>query len=331
MTINITHVKLWLAAFVLSLVCSVPALSAASASSNAILGEIPLVALGPAAFKEGRLTVNGQIIVRDNHTEIATENESASTRIRQGDYLAVAGDLMGSGRSLATTILILDEDYVDGSSPTYLRAQIDSASSTGKAYSSESVIDLGPSLFQTNISGLGRGDIAEFSGISVDGLLIASETSLVERGQSITSGRLLSSVRGARGTGVRGARGTGVRGARGTGVRGARGTGVRGARGTGVRGARGTGVRGARGTGVRGARGTGVRGARGTGVRGARGTGVRGARGTGVRGARGTGVRGARGTGVRGARGTGVRGARGTGVRGARGTGVRGARGTGVR
>ena len=313
----------------------VSALAATTAFANlssSSFDELPLVAMGPVSYDSGRITVNGQIIVRDKYTTVETENAEQSSRVRQGDYIAVVGDVIEPGKALATSILILDEEFVEGSSRAYLRAIIDSTSSDGIATSADTAIDITGTLHNTALTAdISSGNTVEFFGTTIQGLFVASEGSAIRADGSITAGARGTGVRGARGTGVRGARGTGVRGARGTGVRGARGTGVRGARGTGVRGARGTGVRGARGTGVRGARGTGVRGARGTGVRGARGTGVRGARGTGVRGARGTGVRGARGTGVRGARGTGVRGARGTGVRGARGTGVRGARGTGVR
>ena len=314
------------------LLCIIYSNGATAASGIESIDELPLVALGQLSHKDGAIEVNGQKIIRDSATIVAKESDGRTARLRQGDYVAVAGDVVEPGKSLATSIIILNEEYVDGASPTYVRAEIDRATSDGFAYSANSKIDLTPSMHEGgSSSGFSTGDIAEFSGISVDGLLLASAATSLTRSASVTSGRLGSSVRGIRGSGVRGIRGSGVRGIRGSGVRGIRGSGVRGIRGSGVRGIRGSGVRGIRGSGVRGIRGSGVRGIRGSGVRGIRGSGVRGIRGSGVRGIRGSGVRGIRGSGVRGIRGSGVRGIRGSGVRGIRGSGVRGIRGSGAR
>ena len=201
------HIATWIALFTLLAPFSV----ASAAANNTSAEDLPLGAMGPASFKDGKLHVNGQTIIRDKQTSVENESKGGSTRISQGDYVAIAGDVINSGKALATSIIILDEDYVDGASPTYLRVLIDNVSDTGRAYSADSAIDFSPSLFQDGATSISSGETAEFSGISIDGLLVADQAAMINRSSTVTSGRLASSVRGQRASGVRGQRASGVR------------------------------------------------------------------------------------------------------------------------
>ncbi len=191
------------------------------------IDDLPLVAIGPVSYKDSRLTVNGQAIIRDGETTIEAEDGSPHARLRQGDYVAVTGDLMEPGRALATAIVVLDEEYVEGASPTYLRAIIESTSSSGVAYSAGSQVDFTPSLFQTELANIAQGDIAEFIGFNSDQLLVATEGGLVDTDGSMNAGLLGSSVQGIRTSGTRGIRTSGTRGIRTSGTRGIRTSGTR--------------------------------------------------------------------------------------------------------
>jgi hypothetical protein len=264
------------------LVITFPLAASAQGGMNKI-AELPLVAMGPAVYSDSKLTVNGQTIIRDGQTTIAAEDGARPSRIRQGDYIAVTGDIMESGISLATTILVLNEEYVDGASPTYLRAIIDDVSDSGIARSANSQVDFTPSLSQTDLTNISSGNVVEFVGFNANDLMVATTTVSLGTTPAMNDGRLGSSVTAIRGSGVRAIRGSGVRAIRGSGVRAIRGSGVRAIRGSGVRAIRGSGVRAIRGSGVRAIRGSGVRAIRGSGVRAIRGSGVRAIRGSGVR------------------------------------------------
>ncbi|MCP4832266.1 MAG: hypothetical protein GY886_08665, partial [Gammaproteobacteria bacterium] len=284
---------------------------------------IPLLAVGQVTdidSKNSTISVNGLNFIIDDVSTLydsATSTVNPTNIISTGEYVSIAGEMIDPGVGLATLIQRIPTTYVPGSSYSYSRIIVENIDTTfGTITSGNATIDFQNALFNPNLSGLTKGDVAEFIGFTtgtIDNNLIALSGKEILSPLEINQ---LKGLRGQRGTGLRGQRGTGLRGQRGTGLRGQRGTGLRGQRGTGLRGQRGTGLRGQRGTGLRGQRGTGLRGQRGTGLRGQRGTGLRGQRGTGLRGQRGTGLRGQRGTGLRGQRGTGLRGQRGTGLRG---------------
>ena len=180
--------------------------SFASIASNAFEGlDVPLVAIGEAdvsSLGTYSLSVNGQKFVFDDHTVTAIENSTKSGNgpsgarlIRDGDYVAVSGELMDPGVTLATTIIILDEAYVDGASPTYVRAIIDGVDSSGYAYSRDSAVDYTASLYETQ--SIQPGDVVEFEGVSVEGVMLATST---------LSGQRSSGLRGQRSSGLRGQR-----------------------------------------------------------------------------------------------------------------------------
>jgi len=256
----------------------------ASLAQASATEEPPLIAVGPlASFAEDgvSLQVNSQSFYLDEES-LVLDSEGNLESVSIGDYIAINGDLVSPGASYASTVVILDESYVPGSSPEYLRVIISSVDhATGVASSGNTIIDFNGALHNASLSAISEGDIAQFYGTAHSEVIWALSAGVDVNTTGTTDSN--NTVAGLRGSGVRGLRGSGVRGLRGSGVRGLRGSGVRGLRGSGVRGLRGSGVRGLRGSGVRGLRGSGVRGLRGSGVRGLRGSGVRGLRGSGVR------------------------------------------------
>ena len=196
--------------------------------------ETPLLAVGPALITNTDglvLSVNGQRIIYDSQTITAIENSSSSDTgfagielIQAGDYLVVAGELMGPGTSLATTIVVLDEVYTDGASPTYLRVIVDAISSDGYAFSDATSVDYTGTLYSNELAGLAVGDVVEFSGVNSEGVLVALEGYLGDRdGGAVIDSNIL----GQRHSGIRGQRHSGLRGQRHSGVRGQRHSGLR--------------------------------------------------------------------------------------------------------
>jgi len=301
---------------------------AGSAVVTAVTDDIPLLAIGPITAidrEKGTVTVNGQSFTTDSQTGIYLQptNLGDTDNLLEQDYVAIYGEIMDPGFSLATVISELPEEYVPGSSEVYLQLALDSNDSTKAiAASGQTVIDYSAALAKNDLVGTMPGDVVEFYGLAYGELFFATEAYAFD---SVLNDNFISSSSASaqRGSGVRAQRGSGVRAQRGSGVRAQRGSGVRAQRGSGVRAQRGSGVRAQRGSGVRAQRGSGVRAQRGSGVRAQRGSGVRAQRGSGVRAQRGSGVRAQRGSGVRAQRGSGVRAQRGSGVRAQRGSGVR--------
>ncbi len=304
-------------------------------------GDVPLISVGMIQeidLENSSVVVNGQTIVVDMATELQTSDAIhfgylSLGQLEQRDYVAIFGELIEPGLSLATIISLESSEYTQGASPAYIKAIVsDSDFTSATATSGSTFIDFSASLHSTDNTAISDGDTVEFFGTAIDSLLSATYI----RNSSNQAGSAAQAIRGSgvraiRGSGVRAIRGSGVRAIRGSGVRAIRGSGVRAIRGSGVRAIRGSGVRAIRGSGVRAIRGSGVRAIRGSGVRAIRGSGVRAIRGSGVRAIRGSGVRAIRGSGVRAIRGSGVRAIRGSGVRAIRGSGVRAIRGSGVR
>jgi hypothetical protein len=281
--------KKWLMALIISATTlTLPSMALAtpiassdySVVTNESEDETPLLVIGQISnihLDTNTLTINGQSILLDSQT--TTESSGGVSyglaglnKLFIGDHVAVSGELMDPGLSLATTIIIFDDSYAAGDSTAYLRAIIDSFdASTATAKSGSSSIELS----STEASNISAGSEIEVFGSAYGTTFIANTLSNL----SNTEAGLLA----IRGSGVRAIRGSGVRAIRGSGVRAIRGSGVRAIRGSGVRAIRGSGVRAIRGSGVRAIRGSGVRAIRGSGVRAIRGSGVRAIRGSGVR------------------------------------------------
>jgi hypothetical protein len=216
--------------FTAFLIFSITHIAGYSTNIDSTIGELPLIAVGPSKIislnNEAILTVNGQHIVFDAQT--ITPNDS----IQAGDYLAVYGETIEPGLSLATEVLLIDESYVEGASITFLRAIIDRASSDGVVYSNASVIDYTGTLHIDDLAQVGPGLIVEVSGVSYGNLLVADEGHLLDGYESSTVAQethnsLDSIIKGQRGSSLRGQRGSSLRGQRGSSLRGQRGSSIR--------------------------------------------------------------------------------------------------------
>ena len=198
-------------------------------SSTTDNGDVPLIGVGVVQeidLENSTVVVNGQKIVVD----LATELQSSDTthygylslgELKPADYIAVYGEVMDPGLSLATIITVVNSEYSQGASPAYIKAIVNDAdASSATANSGSTVIDFSSSLHSMTDTELSGGDIVEFFGTAVDSLVSAT---YVRK----TSGQSSSAVQAIRGSGVRAIRGSGVRAIRGSGVRAIRGSGVR--------------------------------------------------------------------------------------------------------
>ena len=211
-----------LTVFTAFLILSFTHIAGYSTNLDSTIGDPPLIAVGPSKIislnNEAILTINGQHIVFDAQT--VTANYS----IQDGDYLAVYGETIEPGVSLATEVLLIDKLYVEGTSNTFLRAIIDRTSSDGFVYSGASVIDYTGTLHNDDLAQVGSGNIVEISGVSYGNLLVADEGHLLNGYESSTvaqnsHNRLDSIISGQRGSSLRGQRGSSLRGQRGSSVR----------------------------------------------------------------------------------------------------------------
>ena len=156
-----------------------------SSASSAINDEAPLVALGPAVISDAtgtvKLSINGQDIVFDAATLTSTESGSTEAPgydgvelLNSGQYVAVFGDNIEPGASLATDIIILEDTFVEGASKAYVQAIINDVTSAGYAFSDETTIDFTGTLYDGALQNLSAGDIVSVLGTSANGVIIAT-------------------------------------------------------------------------------------------------------------------------------------------------------------
>ncbi|MDH3977676.1 MAG: hypothetical protein OEU86_04120, partial [Gammaproteobacteria bacterium] len=144
--------------------------------------DLPLVAMGAITEKsiENRTAqILGQDIFFDDFTLvisteigsnnlIATNGISALEKINPNDYVIIAGELMEEGKSLATTIIVLSEQYETSNSVAYLRALF-STKSNGSVTSGATVVEQGLALDNQDLTKTKRNTAAEYIGFTVDG------------------------------------------------------------------------------------------------------------------------------------------------------------------
>jgi hypothetical protein len=218
--------------------------------------ETPLLAIGQVTAIDtinNTAQVNGQTILLDAQSQITSASNISYgiDALQTGDHVAVSGDLVDLGFSLATNIIIFDDTYVAGDSSAYVRVLIDSLDETTvKATSGSTSIDLvnvdRPKVLagiELEAFGSAYGNICSAESISILSLADEEESNL----QKIRA----SGVRKIRASGVRKIRASGVRKIRASGVRKIRASGVRKIRASGVRKIRTSGVRKIRASGVR--------------------------------------------------------------------------------
>jgi hypothetical protein len=235
-------------------------------NSETIDYDIPLLAIGPISnidAENGSILVNGQLFITDSQTKIS--NQTAV-----GDYVAVGGEIMHPGVSLATEVITLDDAYTAGASPAYIRAIIENNDpSLALATSGISKLDYSAALHADVL--ISQNEEVEFIGHAFGNSFFASAVTIL--GTASAGGQ--SDLQNIRGSGLRNIRGSGLRNIRGSGLRNIRGSGLRNIRGSGLRNIRGSGLRNIRGSGLRNIRGSGLRNIRGSGLRNIRGSGLR--------------------------------------------------------
>ena len=229
--------------------------------------DVPMLAIGPVSSisaEDQAISVNGQTFSIDSITEF---DGTTLSELSQGDYVAVGGELMDAGQSLATVVLALDESYAAGSSVSYLRViSGDNNSSLASFSSGESVVDYSGAVAQAGLGGLETGSEVELFGSSYGDLFVANDATIL--GSAYETNRI-------RGSGGRRIRGSGGRRIRGSGGRRIRGSGGRDLEAAATQRIRGSGGRRIRGSGGRRIRGSGGRRIRGSGGRRIRGSGGR--------------------------------------------------------
>ncbi len=220
--------------------------------------DIPLLAVGPISnidAENNTFSINGQLFITDAQTEVADQTSV-------GDYVAVGGEIMNPGISLATTVVAIDDDYIAGASPAYIRVIIENIEpALARATSGASKLDYSASL-HADVT-ISQNEEVEFFGSAFGDHFFAFTVTT----HSTTPSNGQSNLQNIRGSGLRNIRGSGLRNIRGSGLRNIRGSGLRNIRGSGLRNIRGSGLRNIRGSGLRNIRGSGLRNIRGSGLR----------------------------------------------------------------
>jgi hypothetical protein len=211
--------------------------------------ELPLLAVGPISevSTDGNIVeVLGQSVIIDDKTTFITfdlngalvsidEGVKNLDYFNKGDYIAVAGDLIDPGLQLGTILIKLPRRFIDGASPVYVRAILDSVDlSVGRASSGNTLIDVTATLHNTRNLSTQSGNVVEYFGYTYANYqsLVATSGNIVE---TIKQDSLASQQAGTSGSGLRGSSGSGLRGSSGSGLRGSSGSGLRGSSGSGFR------------------------------------------------------------------------------------------------
>ena len=160
---------------------------------------IPLIAVGVVSETSAGssvATVIGQQIVIDDQTLLVTVGSNHSSpsvaigsdifdQLSEGDYVAIAGEVMDPGYNLATVVVKLEQPYVDGASPAYLRSMLTSTdTSLALASSGNTRIDYSGALNNKSLSGIHPRAVVEYIGFTAaasPNWLIAMETELLNQ------------------------------------------------------------------------------------------------------------------------------------------------------
>jgi hypothetical protein len=205
--------------------------------------------------------------------------------LASGALVWVDGEFRNDGSTQVSSLTVLPEANVPGSTQLFVAGVVKTVDQTGKVKIGNLTVDITPTLSSSTQTAR-VGDAIEVLGVqpTASGVFVAAAVAPLRS-------------QGVGGTGLSGVGGTGLSGVGGTGLSGVGGTGLKGVGGTGVSGVGGTGLSGVGGTGLSGVGGTGLKGVGGTGVSGVGGTGLSGVGGTGLSGVGGTGLNGVGGTG----------------------------------
>ena len=173
--------------------------------------------------------------------------------LRPGELVAVTGTVQPDGRILASRVVSVASDYVDGATEvlgtgvvTSLRAAVARAT-VGKLS-----LDYSPALHAGD-PGIRVGSTIQFRGIRIGGTSSAIAFSISSLGAGANpNGSMGSGLNGSMGSGVNGSMGSGKRviakGSMGSGVNGSMGSGLNGSMGSGRNGSMGSGPNGSMGS-----------------------------------------------------------------------------------
>lgn len=242
----------------LSRLAAIFALSCASLSSNAA----QTVVVGPVerlANHAATITVLGQTLA-------VPTKVSKTSGLNVGAYVAVAADRDQTGTLVVTSLKILSDLYVAGSSQVYLLGAVERYSPTaGLIQIGDLKILVSQSISIDPSRSFAIGDLVEVVGT-----------------QAVSKGPIwATTVQAIQGTGAQAIQGTGALAIQGTGALAIQGTGSLAIQGTGTQAIQDTGALAIQGTGALAIQGTGKLAIQGTGKQAIQGTGARAIQGTG--------------------------------------------------
>jgi len=134
---------------------------------------LTLVAVGPAVAntENGTLSVLGQELITDDVTTVIGLDGSLTEldAINSGNFVAVAGEVMESGRLLVTEITVIQDTYIHGTHSVFLKAALRNVDHTvGQATAGAASIQLGQSYYSSEAFALQDGSIGEFIGYTTE-------------------------------------------------------------------------------------------------------------------------------------------------------------------
>lgn len=183
-----------------------------------------------------------------------------------GAYVVVSGDRDSGGALIASSVKVLPDSYVAGSSPVYLLGTVDRYSAlAGLVQVGDLKILVSQALSVDSNRSFVKGEAIEIVGT-----------------QAVLKGAVWATTAQAiQGTGALAIQGTGALAIQGTGALAIQGTGAQAIQGTGALAIQGTGASAIQGTGALAIQGTGKLAIQGTGARAIQGTGKSAIQGTG--------------------------------------------------
>ncbi|HVX91256.1 MAG TPA: hypothetical protein VHC20_06580 [Candidatus Paceibacterota bacterium] len=223
---------------------SAVALAFAASASIATLGHASPLAIGTVEnfdSKNGSVVILGQRYPLGSAKLIAGSKSLPAAQglllLAPGALVWADGEFRKDGSVQLTSITVLPEINVPGSTQLFVAGVVRALDQVGRAKIGDLTIDLTPTL-ATSTKATRVGDAVEILGVqpSAGGVLLAAAVAPL-RSHAVGGAEL----NGVGGTGLNGVGGTGLNGVGGTGLNGVGGTGLTGVGGTGLTGVGGTG------------------------------------------------------------------------------------------
>ena len=170
-----------------------------------------------------------------------------------GRHVAVAGDIIGLGQSIATFVVLIPTPAARGTSLVYVRGILqESNPNSRELVIGNTKLDLGI-VRSSDYDNLSPGDLLEVVGYDAGpGQLTVTGLSKLAPQDPLTTGNpapqdtaLSSGLNGIHGSGLKGIHGSGLKGIHGSGLKGIHGSGLKGIHGSGLKGIHGSGLKAA--------------------------------------------------------------------------------------